>query len=206
MRLVPGLVLLQLTFQDSFDASRIAPHPRADWMTTYPYNPPAQRTFPGNNEAECYMDRSVGEQPFVQAGGIRDISATPVTRTRILATCPTIPGSLLLSTASNSCTDISKFVRKCPPGRGCGRLSGCDRPTMCTVRSWTFSKCWVMLRQACISPHMAKLMVAGSWIHRHLLLTTRRPPTIPTALTGRPRRRHSTSTAYRSPLRRRRKA
>jgi beta-glucanase (GH16 family) len=47
------------------------------WMTVFPYGPPATRTLPGNHEAECYMDSSVGFNPFADSGSILSIAATP---------------------------------------------------------------------------------------------------------------------------------
>jgi beta-glucanase (GH16 family) len=76
MPIPAALVLLQLTFQDNFVHSTIAPDPQANWMTTYPYGGISARTLPANDEAECYMNQAAGEVPFVQKYGLLNISAT----------------------------------------------------------------------------------------------------------------------------------
>ena len=64
-------------FVDGFNHFVESPDGSRGWMTTYPYGPPATRTLPGNNEAECYMDSSVGFNPFADSGGILTIAASP---------------------------------------------------------------------------------------------------------------------------------
>ncbi len=118
MPIVPGLVLLQLTFQDNFNPSQIAPDPQANWMTTYPYGPPATRTLPGNNEAECYMDPLVGEQPFVQAGGILNISAKQVNPNTNPCNLPYDSGLITTYNSFNQLYGYFEIRAKMPAGQG----------------------------------------------------------------------------------------
>ncbi len=64
-------------FHDNFDHLVATPDGSRGWMTTFPYGPPATRTLPNNHEAECYVDRSVGSNPFSTNNGILTIAATP---------------------------------------------------------------------------------------------------------------------------------
>ena len=45
-------------------------------MTTLPYGGEAARTLSGNNEAEYYSDKSVGENPFSDKNGVLSITAS----------------------------------------------------------------------------------------------------------------------------------
>ncbi len=65
------------SFFDTFDSFISSPDGSNGWMTRFPYGPPATRTLPSNHEAECYVDRSVGRDPFSLNGQTLVISATP---------------------------------------------------------------------------------------------------------------------------------
>ncbi len=75
----PVLAATTPSFVESFDTfSSSASGSTGTWMTTYPYGPPATRTLPGNHEAECYVDPTVGYNPFSDANGILTMRAWPL--------------------------------------------------------------------------------------------------------------------------------
>ena len=105
------------TFFRGFDHMRNSPDGSVGWMSTYPYGPPAQRTLPGNSEAECYMDSSVGFDPFSTSGGILSIAATPAGNGNPCG-LPYNSGLLTTYTSFSQLYGVFSIPAKLPAGQG----------------------------------------------------------------------------------------
>jgi beta-glucanase (GH16 family) len=116
MPVAPALVLLHLTFADNFTANKNPPD--GNWATTFPYGPPATRTLPGNKEAECYMDATVGKAPFVQHNFMFDIGAAPAHPGSNPCGLPYTSGLLTTFNSFNQLYGYFEICAKLPEGRG----------------------------------------------------------------------------------------
>ena len=109
---------LSLTYQAAFTPSYILPGAPANFQPIYWHADWGGRAFLANHEAECYMDSSVGENPFIiDIGTALRLVASPATSTN---PCYSPYNSGLITTQGSFSQQYGYFeiTAKLPSGQG----------------------------------------------------------------------------------------